>query len=97
MTSVVKSVNNSNVSKVELERLCINVVDYEKLSERHNNLKGQLLSFGSLFRTQLEKLKSQGVKFENESTLDNLLRAENIQTTIANGVVNLIETRDKVI
>jgi len=42
-------------------------------------------------------LKSQGVRFENESTLDNLLRSENIQTSIANGVVNLIETRDKVI
>lgn len=97
MTSVVKSVNNPNVSKSELDRLCINVVDYEKLSERHNNLKNQLQSFGSLFRTQLEKLKSQGVRFENESTLDSLLRAENIQTTIANGVVNLIETRDKVI
>lgn len=97
MTSVVKSVNNPNVSKSELDRLCINVVDYEKLSERHNNLKNQLQSFGSLFRTQLEKLKSQGVRFENESTLDGLLRGENIQTTIANGVVNVIETRDKVI
>lgn len=42
-------------------------------------------------------MKSQGVRFENESTLDNLLRSENIQTSIANGVVNLIETRDKVI
>jgi len=42
-------------------------------------------------------LKSQGVRFENESTLDNLLRSENIQTSIANGVVKLIETRDKVI
>lgn len=97
LTSVVKSVNNPNVSKSELDRLCINVVDYEKLSERHNNLKNQLQSFGSLFRTQLEKLKSQGVRFENESTLDGLLRGENIQTTIANGVVNVIETRDKVI
>jgi hypothetical protein len=97
LTSVVKSVNNPNISKPELDRLCINVVDFEKLSEKHNSLKNQLQSFGSLFRTQLEKLKSQGVRFENESTLDNLLRSENIQTTIANGVVNLIETRDKVI
>ena len=32
LTSVVKSVNNQNVSKTELDRLCINIVDYEKLS-----------------------------------------------------------------
>ena len=32
LTSVIKSVNNPNVNKMELDRLCINVVDYEKLS-----------------------------------------------------------------
>ena len=32
LTSVVKSVNNQNVSKAELDRLCINIVDYENLS-----------------------------------------------------------------
>ena len=65
LTSVIKSVNNPNVNKMELDRLCINVVDYEKLSEKHNNLRNQLQSFGSLFKTQLDKLKTQGVRFEN--------------------------------
>ena len=32
LTSVVKSVNNQSVSKAELDRLCINIVDYENLS-----------------------------------------------------------------
>lgn len=97
MTSVIKSVNNPNVSKTELDRLCISVVDFEKLSEKYTNLRGQLQSFGSLFRTQTERLRSQGIKFENEATLDSLLRGENIQTSVANGVVNVVETRDKVI
>lgn len=97
MTSVIKSVNNPNVSKSELDRLCIGAVDFEKLSEKYTNLRGQLQSFGSLFRTQSEKLRSQGIKFENEATLDALLRGENIQTSVANGVVSIVETRDKVI
>lgn len=97
MTSVIKSVNNPNVSKSELDRLCIGAVDFEKLSEKYTNLRGQLQSFGSLFRTQSEKLRSQGIKFENEATLDALLRGENIQASVANGVVSIVETRDKVI
>lgn len=97
MTSVVKSVNNPSVSKAELERLSIGAVNYEKVSEKYANLRGQLQSFGSLFKTQIEKLRSQGVKFENEATLDSLLRGENIQTSVANGVVSVVETRDKVI
>lgn len=97
MTSVIKSVNNPNVSKSELERLCIGAVDFEKLSEKYTSLRGQLQSFGSLFRTQSEKLRSQGIKFENEATLDALLRGENIQASVANGVVSIVETRDKVI
>ena len=97
MTSVVKSVNNPNISKAELERLTIGAVNYEKISEKYANLRGQLQSFGSLFKTQIEKLRSQGVKFENEATLDSLLRGENIQTSVANGVVSVVETRDKVI
>jgi hypothetical protein len=97
LTSVVKSVNNPNVSKTELERLSISAVNYEKISEKYANLRGQLQSFGSLFKTQIEKLRSQGVRFENEATLDSLLRGENIQTSVANGVVSVVETRDKVI
>lgn len=65
LTSVIKSVNNPNVSKTELDRLCIGVVDFEKLSEKYTNLRGQLQSFGSLFKTQTERLKSQGIRFEN--------------------------------
>ena len=97
LTSVVKSVNNPNVSKADLDRVCINVVDYEKLSERFNNLKNQVSSFGSLYRTQVDKLKTQGVRFENEAALDTLLRSENLVASVANGVVNLVEAREKIV
>ena len=97
MTSVVKSVNNPNVSKADLDRVCINVVDYEKLSEKFNNLKNQVSSFGSLYRTQVDKLKTQGVRFENEAALDTLLRSENLVASVANGVVNLVEAKEKIV
>ena len=94
---MVKAVNNPNVTKADLDRLCIGAVDYEKLNQKYNNIRSQLQSFGSLFRSQSERLKSQGFRFENESALDTLLRSENIQTSMVNNVVNLIETRDKVV
>ena len=97
LTSVVKSVNSSNVSKAELDRLCINIVDYEKLSEKYNNLRNQVQSFGSLYKTQVDKLKTQGVRFENEAALDTLLRSENLVASVANGVVNLVESKEKIV
>jgi len=97
LTSVVKASHNANISKSEIDRLCINIVDYEKLNEKYTNLKNQVQSFGSLFRTQLDKLKTQGVRFENESTLESLLRSENIVTSVANGVVNIVDFKEKVI
>ncbi len=60
-------------------------------------MRSQLQSFGSIYKSQTDKLRTSGVKLENESALDQLLRSEGIQTSIVNGVVNLIETRDKVI
>lgn len=97
MTKVIKATSNTNLSKADIDRLCISHVDYEGLSEKYANLRGQLLSFGSLYKTQFDKLKSQGVRLENESTLEALLRGENIRTETANGVVSLIEVKEKVI
>lgn len=95
--AALKAVNNPSVSKAELERLSIGAVQYTALEEKYTRLRGQLQSFSSLFKTQLDKLRTSGVKFENEATLDQLLRAEGIQTSIANGVVSVIETHDKLI
>jgi chromosome segregation ATPase len=90
LTAAIKAVNTPNVSKAELERLSIGAVQFASLEEKYNRLRGQLQSFGSLYKTQIDKLRTSGVKLENESTLDSLLRSEGIQTSFANGVVNII-------
>ena len=97
MNGVLKSVNNPSISKIELERLTIGAVEYSKLEEKYARLRGQLASFSSLFKTQLDKLRNSGVKFENEATLDQLLRSEGIQTSIANGVVTVFEHQDRLV
>ena len=97
LVSVVKGVNSPNMSRTDIDRLCINIVDYENLNERHNNLKNQIQSFGSLYRTQTDKLKTSGVRLENEGALDALLRSENLVCSVANGVVNLVETKEKIV
>lgn len=88
---------NPNVSKQELERLSVGAVQYYALDEKFNRLKSQVASFSGLIRGQFDKLKTTGVKFEHDSQLDLLLRGENIQTSIVNGVVNITEYREKVV
>lgn len=97
LTATIRAVNNPNVTKAELEKLTIGAVQYTALEEKYSRLRGQLLSFGSLFKTQMDKLRTSGVKFENEASLDQLLRSENIQASVANGIVSVVETRDKVV
>ena len=97
LNTVLKAVNNPNISKLELERLTIGAVEYSKLEEKYARLRGQMASFSSLFKTQLDKLRNSGVKFENEATLDQLLRSEGIQTSIASGVVTVFEPQEKLV
>lgn len=56
-----------------------------------------MLSFASLYKTQMDKLRTTGVKIENELNMETLLRSENIQTTVANGIVNVINIKEKVV
>jgi hypothetical protein len=55
---------------LELERLTIGAVQFAALEDKYTKLRGQLQSFGSLFKTQIDKLRSTGVKIENEAALD---------------------------
>lgn len=75
LTAAIKAVNNPNINKLELERLTIGAVQFAALEDKYTKLRGQLQSFGSLFKTQIDKLRSTGVKFENEAALDQILRA----------------------
>jgi hypothetical protein len=94
---VIKSVQNPNISKLELDKLTLGAAQYSALDEKYNRLRGQMQSFGSLYKTQIDQIRQSGIRLENEGAMDQLLRGENIQTSIANGIVSVVETRDKVI
>ena len=56
-----------------------------------------MMSFASLYKTQMDKLRSQGTRIENELNMEQFLRSQNIQTIIANGVVNVTEIKERLI
>lgn len=97
LTSVIKSIQNPNITKLDLEKCCVGAIQFTSLQEKYDRLRSQLLSFGSIYKTQVDKLRSTGVKFENEATLEQLLRSENLQVSIVSGVATLIETHERVI
>jgi hypothetical protein len=63
LSAVIKAVNQPNITKTDIERLTIGAVQYSALEQKYSQLRGQLLSFSSLFKTQLDKLRNSGVKF----------------------------------
>jgi len=97
LSNAIKLTQNPNISKLDLEKLTIGAVQYGQIEAKYAQLRNQMQSFAGLFRGHLEKLRSTGVKFEHEGVLNQLISGENIQASICNGVVNIVETRDKVI
>jgi len=97
LSNASKLTQNPNISKLDLEKLTIGAVQYGQIEAKYAQLRNQMQSFAGLFRGHLEKLRSTGVKFEHEGVLNQLISGENIQASICNGVVNIVETRDKVI
>lgn len=89
--------NNPQWKKEDLERLTLGAIQYQSLEAKYNNLKSQMHSFGSLFKGQLDKLRSTGVRFEHESALETLLKGDNIQVSVVNGLVNVVEYRERVV
>ena len=63
MNLAIKAINKPSISKAEIEKLSIGAVHYAAIEEKYSKLRGQMVSFGSLFKTQMDKLKSTGVKF----------------------------------
>lgn len=48
-------------------------------------------------KTHVDKLKSSGVKFDYENELNALMRNESVGSSIINGVVNIVDYRDRVV
>jgi hypothetical protein len=59
---VIKTVQNPNISKLDLDRFTVGAVQYAALEEKYNRLRGQLQSFGSLYKTQLDQIRQSGLR-----------------------------------
>lgn len=97
MTSVIRAVNNPSISKGDLEKLTVGAVQVYDLDEKYNRLRASMSNFAGLFRGQLDKLKSSGVRFEHEAALDQLIRAEGIQVSAVGGIATIVEFQEKIV
>lgn len=98
LKSTIRSLNNPNVSKQEIEQILIGAQEYRALDDKYQKLRAQLTTFGGLFRSQFEKVRNiPGVKFEFESSLNQLLSTEGLEVSVVNGIANVIDYREKVV
>lgn len=72
-------------------------MDYKSLDEKYDSLKSRFSGFAALMKAHIDKLKTSGVKFEYESEFNNLIKSEGVTTSIINGVVNIVDYRDRVV
>lgn len=55
------------------------------------------MGFSNILKTQIDNFRAQGIKFEHEGELTALMRSEGIGSSVVNGVVNVIDYRDRVV
>eukprot|EP00178_Gracilaria_changii_P019300 TRINITY_DN5600_c0_g2_i1.p1 TRINITY_DN5600_c0_g2~~TRINITY_DN5600_c0_g2_i1.p1 ORF type:complete len:103 (-),score=12.53 TRINITY_DN5600_c0_g2_i1:113-394(-) len=48
-------------------------------------------------KTHIDKIRGSGIKFDYENELNTLLRSEGISSSVVNGVVNVIDFKDRVV
>ena len=89
--------NNPNLTKADLEKLLIGAIEYTTLEEKYTSLRTQMSTFAGLMKSQFDKLRSQNIRFDYESNLNQLLTGEGIQISHVNGIANIIDYREKVI
>lgn len=56
-----------------------------------------MTTFGGLIRSQFDRLRSTGVKFDYESNLNQLLQGEGLEISVINGIANVIDYREKIV
>jgi len=56
-----------------------------------------MTTFSGLIRSQFDRLRSTGVKFEYESNLNQLLQGEGLEISVINGIANVIDYREKIV
>jgi len=98
LKSTIRSLNNPNVSRQEIEQILIGAQEFRVLDDKYQKLRGQLSTFGGLLRSQFDRLRNiPGVKLDFESNLSQLLNAEGLEISVVNGIANVIDYREKVV
>jgi DNA repair exonuclease SbcCD ATPase subunit len=92
-----RKLQNPNISRADIDSLLIGTVQFTAIENKYNNLRNQLSAFAGLVNTQFEKLRSQGIRFEYESNLNSLLKGENLDVSVVNGVLHFADFREKVV
>jgi hypothetical protein len=67
------------------------------LEDRFNKLRTQLTTFGGLITGQFDKLRAQGIRFEYESNLFELLKGQGLEISVVNGIAHVIDYKEKVV
>lgn len=65
LKSAIKSVNNPNITRSDIEKILIGAQEYSTLEGKYNQLRTQLTTFSGLITSQFDKLRSQGIRFEH--------------------------------
>lgn len=97
LKGVIKSISNPNVSRQDIDKLLVGYNEFTALESKYNGFKAQFASFAGLVRTQFDKLRSSGVKFEYDAQLSTLLAGEGLKVELVNGVANIIDYHEKVV
>ena len=85
------------VSKSDIQGILRASGDYKRLEEKYSTLRDRIAGFSSILQTQSDKLRSQGIRFDFENELNSLIRSEGISASIINGVVNVVDFKDRVV
>ncbi len=97
LNNVIKTVNNSTVTRKDIDGLLIGAKETLQIQERFEQLKAQFISTASLIQTEFATLRGKGISFQNESALTRLLADAGVKTSIVNGVLNVTEFQEKII
>lgn len=71
--------------------------DYKALELKYNSLRDRFAGFASLIKAQSEKLRGTGVTLDFEADLNALVRSEGINVSLVNGLVNVVDFKDRVV
>lgn len=85
------------VTRADIEGILRASFDYKGLEGKYNDLRDRLAGFSSIMKTHMDKLRGSGIKFDYENELNTLIRSEGISSSIVNGVVNLVDFKDRVV